>query len=135
MDEAEEGEISDSYFDDLYDDTPNQAPLTKEHVATTAKPLGDMVVDNSDQEPNFYDTDMEDPPGPRSIPRSPDNAQSHAKTAEGTERDRSRSYSPHLSPTEIQGDSQSPFNASGDPHNPGMISAKILDQIEIHKTR
>lgn len=126
VDEAEEGEISDSYFDDLYDDAPNQTPLAQEHVASAAKPRDDVVVDNSDQEPNFYDTDMEDQSGACSNPTSPDHVPSGTKAAEEIERDRTRSYSPHLSPIEIERDNPAPYNASSDSHNPGTFSIKIL---------
>ncbi|KAJ4416294.1 hypothetical protein N0V82_006824 [Gnomoniopsis sp. IMI 355080] len=98
----EEGEIDDGYFDDLYDDASKAASVTKETPPVVEKSSGNPGDDSLDQEPNFYDTDMEDV---SAIPKP-----SAAKAGEKTEvsiqsqgqpdRDRSSSYSPQLSPTE-----------------------------------
>lgn len=100
----DEGEISDSYFDDLYDDVPNQPSGAQEPTAPTAGAAEGADGDGSDQEPNFYDTDMDDAPAPesKSTQDSEIGRRGTDKPLQETERERTRSYSPHLSPAEIQ---------------------------------
>lgn len=134
VESQEEGEISDGYFDDLYDDAPNQSSVTvtKDPAAVKAKTSGleEAAADGSDQEPNFYDTDMEDVSGANvsaaAVPVG--TVSTAAQPAEEADRGRSRSYSPHLSPAEIQRDS-SPFQES--PQGPGAQgrpTAKLLNK-------
>lgn len=98
----EEGEIDDGYFDDLYDDASKAASVTNEILPVANKLSGDPGDDSLDQEPNFYDTDMEDV----SAIQKPSAAIALEKTEVGVksqgqpDRDRSSSYSPQLSPTE-----------------------------------
>lgn len=111
----EEGEIDDGYFDDLYDDASKAASVTNESLPVADKSSGIPVDDSLDPEPNFYDTDMEDvsttqkPSGAIGGGRNEVsvNSQGHP------DRDRSRSYSPHLSPTEngntLQGTGMWPY--------------------------
>lgn len=102
-DEAqEEGEIDDGYFDDLYDDASKAASVTQETGATVDKSTGDPVDDSLDQEPNFYDTDIEDVSSSQKLPGSVLGAKTRAnvKLQGQADRDLSRSYSPHLSSTE-----------------------------------
>lgn len=103
----EEGEIDDGYFDDLYDDASKAASVTQETGATLEKSLGDPVEDNLDQEPNFYDTDVEDVSTTQELPGAVpgdnvpgDKTRSNVTLQGQVDRDRSRSYSPHLSSTE-----------------------------------
>lgn len=111
-DEAqEEGEIDDGYFDDLYDDASKAASVTQDTGATMEKSSGDPLEDNLDQEPNFYDTDVEDVSSTQKLPGAVpgDKTRSNAKPQGQSDRDRSRSYSPHLSSTE----NGSTINGSG----------------------
>lgn len=107
----EEGEIDDGYFDDLYDDASKAASVINETAPPADRSTGDMVDDSLDQEPNFYDTDMEDVSASQkpSAPKSGEKTQESGKVQGQPDRDRSRSYSPHLSPAEngstIQDDS------------------------------
>ncbi|KAJ4386500.1 hypothetical protein N0V93_009397 [Gnomoniopsis smithogilvyi] len=102
-DEAqEEGEIDDGYFDDLYDDASKAASVTNETLPVAEKSSADPGDDSLDQEPNFYDTDMEDVSAMQK-PSDPINGEEPEvilKSQGQPDRDRSRSYSPHLSPTE-----------------------------------
>lgn len=102
-DEAqEEGEIDDGYFDDLYDDASKAASVTHETGGNGDKPSGDPVEDSLDQEPNFYDTDVEDVSSTQKVPASVlgEKTRANVKLQGQADRDRSRSYSPHLSSTE-----------------------------------
>lgn len=118
----DEGEISDGYFDDLYDDVPNQSSADHDPINASTKALEDVAADGSDQEPNFYDTDMEeatgagDPTG-EATEHMP---QEGVKTVEQTSRNRSRSYSPYLSPTEAQQGDPSSNGAGSHPQVSGM---------------
>lgn len=107
----EEGEVSEPDFDDLYDDVSNQvsnqATVVPLPSATTAKSAEDFAVNNSDQEADFYDTEVEE----RAIAKLDASStaegvapqQTH-ETLDQVERDRSGSYSPYLSPREIEQD-------------------------------
>lgn len=110
VESQEEGEISDGQFDDLYDDVNIQSsgpqPLTV--ASASAKSSEGEVASATDQEPNFYDTDVDD----TSAPNQQATVALRSKVLEGdeasgladpsrTERDRSRSYSPYLSPREV----------------------------------
>lgn len=121
----DEGEISDGYFDDLYDDVPNQTSAIVGTAATSTKGSEDLAADGSDQEPNFYDTDMEEAPTAQdpALAASGGPAHESAKTAEQTGRNHSRSYSPHLSPIEAQEDNASTLDKSGDVRGPGRLQA------------
>lgn len=116
----EEGEIDDGYFDDLYDDASKAPSVTNETVAIAAKAPQESAEDSSDQEPNFYDTDMEDVPAIQksSAKTLVEKTQDGVKLQGQSDRDRSRSYSPHLSPTEIRRGSSSPHESTI--HNNGM---------------
>lgn len=113
VDSQEEGEISDGQFDDLYDDASNQpsGPQTLA-VSASAKSSEDGVANATDQEPNFYDTDLDDISAPNNQSTVPlrgkalvsDKAPRQTEP-QRTERDRSRSYSPYLSPREVEQDS------------------------------
>lgn len=125
LDEPEsqdEGEISDGYFDDLYDDVPNQSSADQDPVNASTKALEDAAADGSDQEPNFYDTDMEDANGAGDSTggATEHKPQEGVKTVEQTSRNRSRSYSPYLSPAEAQQGSVSSNGAGSHPQVSGM---------------
>ncbi|ROW16477.1 hypothetical protein VPNG_02704 [Cytospora leucostoma] len=117
VDSQEEGEISDGQFDDLYDDLSNQPsdphPLTV--ASASGKSSEDGVATGTDQEPNFYDTDVEELPASRSQPTvtsrgkvlGSDVALAQTEPSR-VERDRSRSYSPYLSPREVEQDIVTP---------------------------
>ncbi|KUI73491.1 Protein red1 [Cytospora mali] len=119
VDSQEEGEISDSQFDDLYDDESNQPSGPQQHTAASAsaKSSEDGVVSGTDQEPNFYDTDVDEVPAPniqstvalRAKVLGNDKPPRQAE-ASRNERDRSRSYSPYLSPREVEQDTTTPKN-------------------------
>lgn len=102
--QQEEGEISDPDFDDLYDDASNQPSATQQHMAISSKTSDDLAASGSDQEPNFYDTDKEEVSASKiDAPRTTKVEISQNFSApEDAERDRSRSYSPYLSPREIR---------------------------------
>lgn len=102
----EDGDIDDGYFDDLYDDASKAPSVTSESPVVPTAP-GNTVEDGSDQEPNFYDTDMEDVSAIQKIPTTSAvvKTQNNVKLPD---RDRSRSYSPHLSPMEARGGQLSP---------------------------
>lgn len=126
LNEAEsqdEGEISDGYFDDLYDDVPNQSYAVDDPAATSTKVLEDVAADGSDQEPNFYDTDMEEAPTAQepTVPNSGGNARKSSKTVEQAGRNHSRSYSPHLSPMEAQQNNISTLDESSSDRGPGRL--------------
>lgn len=108
----EEGEIDDGYFDDLYDDASKAPSVTNETAATTAKASKDMVEDTLDQEPNFYDTEVEDVPSTQKLldTISVVKTQDSSKLQGQADRDRSRSYSPHLTPIETRGGSSTQGN-------------------------
>lgn len=102
----EEGEVSDPDFDDLYDDVPSQAAAASQLSNASAKPTEYVTASNSDQEPDFYDTEVDEnatskPTTSASTGFAP---QQITKQSDDAERDRSRSYSPYLSPTEIKQD-------------------------------
>lgn len=112
VDSQEEGEISDSQFDDLYDDASNHPPGPQPSAAlASAKSSEDSVASATDQEPNFYDTDLDDISAPNNQSTVPlrskalvgDKAPRQAEPPR-TERERSRSYSPYLSPREVEQD-------------------------------
>ncbi|ROV96669.1 hypothetical protein VSDG_05612 [Cytospora chrysosperma] len=123
VDSQEEGEISDGQFDDLYDDTSNQPPgpqlLTV--ASASAKSSEDEVTSATDQEPNFYDTDLDDVSAPNNQSTVPlrgkalgsDKASKQAEPARA-EHDRSRSYSPYLSPREVEQDISTPAEIAVD---------------------
>lgn len=100
----DEGEISDGYFDDLYDDVANQQSFESQQAAVSPARFADNGdTDALDQETNFYDTDMEEPSAAVETisglqPRMLDGS----KLAQEVERERTRSYSPHLSPAEVE---------------------------------
>ncbi|KAK7743827.1 hypothetical protein SLS53_003846 [Cytospora paraplurivora] len=120
VDSQEEGEISDSQFDDLYDDLVNQPsdPHPLKVASASGKSSEDGVATGTDQEPNFYETDVEEPPAFKSQPTitsrgkalGSDVAFSQTEPSR-VERDRSRSYSPYLSPREVEQDVATPENA------------------------
>ncbi|ROW10602.1 hypothetical protein VMCG_02083 [Cytospora schulzeri] len=115
VDSQEEGEISDGQFDDLYDDASNQPsgpqPLAAASASASAKSSEDGVASATDQEPNFYDTDLDDLSAPNNQSTVPLRGKA-LESGEGprqaeaprTERDHSRSYSPYLSPRELEQD-------------------------------
>lgn len=127
VDSQEEGEISDGQFDDLYDDASNQPPAPQLLTAASAsgKSSEDGVASGTDQEPNFYDTDVDNIPALnnqstvalRGKAPGSDDAPTQAEPPR-TERDRSRSYSPYLSPREIKQDILKPHNTAT--YNQGM---------------
>lgn len=98
----EEGEIDDGYFDDLYDDPSKTASVTNETLPVVDKSSGDLGDDIIDQEPNFYDTDMEDVSATQKLSAaiSGKKTEANVRSQNQPDRDRSRSYSPHLSPAE-----------------------------------
>lgn len=118
-DSQDEGEISDSYFDDLYDDVPSAAG----DAAVSAEVPEEPVADGSDQEPNFYDTDMEEVSiAEKQVSSTSDGlAQAVPRPAEQVERNQSRSYSPHLSPTEVQQDDPPPHKTNSIDLQPGEL--------------
>lgn len=105
----DEGEISDSYFDDLYDDVPGQSAVGKEPAVPSTNALVDAATEASDQdqEPNFYDTDMDEAAAAKhpSVATSGGKTHNTVRVHEETDRARSRSYSPRLSLAEIRQDS------------------------------
>lgn len=106
----EDGEIDDGYFDDLYDDASKAPSVANDTAAVPDKASGNAAEDGSDQEPNFYDTDMEEASISRKVPDS----SLQVKTKNSIKlpgRERSKSYSPHLSPKELRGDVQMLSNA------------------------
>lgn len=100
----DEGEISDGYFDDLYDDVSNQHSLESQQAAISpAKFVANGDTDALDQETNFYDTDMEETSAAvETISGSQPQTLDSSKLAQEVERERTRSYSPHLSPAEVE---------------------------------
>lgn len=98
----EDGEIDDGYFDDLYDDASKAPSVANDTAAVSGKVSGATAEDGSDQEPNFYDTDMEEVAAPLKLPAItlPAKTKNNAKLPD---RDRSRSYSPHFAPVQVRG--------------------------------
>lgn len=119
VDSQEEGEISDGQFDDLYDDASNQPPGPQLLTAASAKYSEDGVASATDQEPNFYDTDLDDKSAPNKQSTIPfrvkavgsDKASKQAEPPRA-EHDRSRSYSPYLSPREVEQDISTTANSA-----------------------
>lgn len=103
----EEGEISEPDFDDLYDDVPNQTTTAPQPAAKLARSTEDLAANNSDQEPDFYDTEVDQNDMSKRNALSTANVASQQMTElpEEAERERSRSYSPYLSPREVEQDS------------------------------
>ncbi|KAL1866524.1 hypothetical protein Daus18300_006759 [Diaporthe australafricana] len=111
IDSEDEGEISDGQFDDLYEDVYDQpSAATQKSKAASPASSQDQAASSSDQGANFYDTEMEEvsPSNDHSkdvITSVPsDKETSREQQPNRTERDRSRSYSPYLSPREIEQD-------------------------------
>lgn len=105
--EEEEGEVSEPDFDDLYDDISDQVAAASQAAAVPAKTTEVLVANNSDQEPDFYDTKVN---GNRTSKLNASSAaefvpQQVTEPPHEAERGRSRSYSPYLSPREVEQDS------------------------------
>lgn len=102
----EEGEVSEPDFDDLYDDISNQVTAVSQSAAIPAKNTKEIVANNSDQEPDFYDTEVDENHTPKLNVSSAAEVVQHqvTKLPDEAERERSRSYSPYLSPREIEQD-------------------------------
>lgn len=110
----EEGEVSEPDFDDLYDDLSNPATVAPQPSVTPAKITEDLVTSNSDQEPDFYNIGG-DGNASSKLHVSPIGEfapQSITEISDEAERDRSRSYSPYLSPREIEQDTVAASNSS-----------------------
>lgn len=103
----EEGEISEPDFDDLYDDILYPTTATSQPATTIARSMEDVAANNSDQEPDFYDTEVDqNDASKRNAPSTANVApQQIIELREETEREHSRSYSPYLSPREMEQDS------------------------------
>ncbi|PSR88538.1 hypothetical protein BD289DRAFT_473739 [Coniella lustricola] len=103
-DSQDEGEITDGYFDDLYDDVSNQHSLDSQQPAVSpARSADNGDTDALDQETNFYDTDMEDASvAAQKTTGTQVRLRDGSKLVQEVERDRTRSYSPHLSPAEVE---------------------------------
>lgn len=102
----EEGEVSEPDFDDLYDDVSNQVAAAPQSAATPAKNTEEIVANNSDQEPDFYDTEVDENHTSKLHASSAAEVvqQQIIELPDEAERERSRSYSPYLSPREIEHD-------------------------------
>lgn len=107
IDSQDEGEISDGEFDDLYEDVYEQPVAQPKTKAVSPVSSEDHTASSTDQAANFYDTEMDEAPTTNDHPGA---ATTKARSTElskeqdpsRTERDRSGSYSPYLSPREIE---------------------------------
>ncbi|POS81232.1 hypothetical protein DHEL01_v200386 [Diaporthe helianthi] len=146
----DEGEISDGEFDDLYEDVYDQPvaqPKTK-----TVSPVSseEHTAGSTDQAANFYDTEMDEASAPSGHPgaatnKARGNELSKEQDLSRTERDRSGSYSPHLSPREIEledqkqqakeNDSQGVIKSIGNASTPVLSSPSnspgVQDQVHV----
>ncbi|KAI3393779.1 hypothetical protein diail_3738 [Diaporthe ilicicola] len=111
IDSQDEGEISDGQFDDLYEDVYDQpSAATQKTKAASHASSDDQAASSSDQGANFYDTEMEEVSPSNDRPKTvishvPSNDEiSREQGPMRTERERSGSYSPYLSPREIEPD-------------------------------
>lgn len=121
VDSQDEGEISDGEFDDLYEDVYDQPAVQPKTKIVSPVSSEDHTASSTDQAANFYDTEVDE------ASASNDHTEAAINKAHGgelskeqdpsrTERDRSGSYSPYLSPREI-GQEDPPPQAKG--NNPG----------------
>ncbi|KAL2291603.1 hypothetical protein FJTKL_11849 [Diaporthe vaccinii] len=126
VDSQDEGECSDGEFDDLYEDVYDQPVVPSKTKTVSPVSSEDHAASSTDQAANFYDTEMDevsasnghpeaatDKPTSGEVPRE--------KEPTRTERERSRSYSPYLSPREIEQEDPKPQARAEDPQGPTQI--------------
>lgn len=125
VDSQDEGEISDGEFDDLYEDVYDQPVVPPKTKAVSPVSSEDHAASSTDQAANFYDTEMDETSASNGHPeaaadKAPDGEGPKEQEPMRTERERSRSYSPYLSPREIEQDDPKPEVRADDPQ--GMLS-------------
>lgn len=126
VDSEDEGEISDGEFDDLYEDVYDQPVVPPKTKPASPASSEDRAASSTDQAGNFYDTEMDEMPtsngnSEAAVGKAPsgEDKQEPART----ERDRSGSYSPYLSPREIEQEDPKPQVTAKDPQ--GMFAGYV----------
>lgn len=107
VDSQDEGEISDGEFDDLYEDVYDQPVMPPKTKTVSPVSSEDNAASSTDQAANFYDTEMDEGSASNGhTEAAPGKAAgddvSNEQEPTRIERERSRSYSPYLSPREIE---------------------------------
>ena len=107
VDSQDEGEISDGEFDDLYEDVYEQPVVAQKTKVPSQVSSEGHATSSTDQAANFYDTEVDEAPASNDRPEAavgeaPGGEVSKEQEPMRTERDRSGSYSPYLSPREIE---------------------------------
>lgn len=123
-DSQDEGEISDGEFDDLYEDVYDQPAVRPKTKTVSPVSSEDHTASSTDQAANFYDTEVDEAPASNDHSGAATNKThggelSKHQDPSRAERDRSRSYSPYLSPREIEQEDPKP-HAKGN-HPQGMF--------------
>lgn len=132
VDSQDEGEISDGEFDDLYEDVYDQPVMPPKTKTVSPVSSEDHAASSTDQAANFYDTEMDEASASNGhTEAAPDKAPGgHVPNEQEpmrTERERSRSYSPYLSPREIEQEDPEPQVRADDPQ--GMLAG---DRVKDH---
>lgn len=142
VDSEDEGEISEGQFDDLYEDVYDQpSAATQKIKAASPASSQDQAASSSDQGANFYDTEMEEVSLSNehskdvitSVPS--DNETSREPQPNRTERDRSGSYSPYLSPREIEQDDPKAEARAVDPQGMSTPRGEEDPLLILHRRR
>lgn len=113
VDSQDEGEISDGQFDDLYEDVYDQPVVPPKTKTVSPVSSEDHTGSSTDQAANFYDTEMDEVSASNGHNEAaPDKAPGgdvvNEQEPSRTERERSGSYSPYLSPREIEQEDPKP---------------------------
>lgn len=107
VDSQDEGEISDGEFDDLYEDVYEQPVVAQKTKVSSPVSSEGHATSGTDQAANFYDTEMDEASASNDRPEAAIGKATGVEVSMEqepmrTERERSGSYSPYLSPREIE---------------------------------
>ncbi|KAK2600776.1 hypothetical protein N8I77_010284 [Diaporthe amygdali] len=141
VDSQDEGEISDGEFDDLYEDVYDQPSVAPKAKAASPTSSEDQAASSTDQGANFYDTEMEEVSASNDRPqtataKAPSDQDLREQEPMRSERDRSGSYSPYLSPREIEQDDPPPQIVADDAQgrSQGQFNSTNNDAIAVSST-
>ncbi|KKY39260.1 hypothetical protein UCDDA912_g00739 [Diaporthe ampelina] len=129
IDSQDEGEISDGEFDDLYEDVYEQPVVAQKTKVPSQVSSEGHATSSTDQAANFYDTEVDEAPASNDRPEAavgeaPGGEVLKEQEPMRTERDRSGSYSPYLSPREIEQEDPK-LQVKADDHEAGTKSVAI----------